>query len=216
MEGLRLYSYWRSSCAWRVRLGLAVKSQSYEYVAVNLREGAQLGDAYASVNPQHQVPTLEWTVDGDVQRLTQSLAILRFVDSLPGPSLVPADALDAARVTQAAETISAGIQPLQNLFVLKAIDALGGDRVAWARDAIRRGFLALEALASQTAGTFVVGDSLSLADLCLIPQMYNARRFKMDLSSFPTLVRVDAHCAELPAFKEAHAHNQPDADLEAI
>lgn len=207
LRDLRLYSYWRSSCSWRVRIGLAIKGVSYRYVPVNLLEGQQLTEDYAATSPLRQVPCLEW----DGGRLTQSMAILRFLDALGGPPLTPAEPLSGARSWELAEMVNAGIQPLQNLHVLKAIEAFGQDRAAWAREVIARGFSAMESVARESAGRFCVGDEPSVADICLVPQLYNARRFGVDLEPFPTLRRVEAACAELPAFQAAHPDRQPDA-----
>ncbi len=207
LRDVRLHSYWRSSCSWRVRIGLALKGVPYRYVPVNLLEGQQLADAYAERSPLRQVPCLEW----DGGRLTQSLAILRLLDALEGPALTPADPLLGARAWELAEMVNAGIQPLQNLHVLRAIDSFGQDRQAWGREVIARGFEAMEAIARRSAGRFCVGDAPSVADLCLVPQLYNARRFGVNLEPFETLRRVEAACEELPAFQAAHPDRQPDA-----
>ena len=207
----RLYSYWRSSCSWRVRLGLALKGIDYEYVAVNLLQKEQRGEANRARNPLAQVPTFEFEAGGTTQQLTQSLAILRYLDSLEGTPLMPADPIHAAKAWELAEIINAGIQPLQNLAVLLEIEALGGDRLAWGKKVITDGFVALEARAKATAGTYLVGDTITIADLCLVPQMYNARRFGVDLAPFETLVRIDAALSEVEVLKAAHPDQQPDA-----
>lgn len=207
---MRLYGYWRSSSTWRVRLGLALKGIDVEHVPVHLRNGEQHADAHVARNPLHQIPVLELD---DGTRLTQSVAILEYLDEAwPEPPLLPQDPLARARVREAVEIVNSGIQPAQNFAILQAVDALGGDRMAWGRDAIAKGFVALEALAGKTAGVYMVGDELTLADLLLVPQLYNGRRFSVDLTPFPTLLRVEATCEALPAFQAAHPSQQVDAE----
>jgi maleylpyruvate isomerase len=206
---VRLYGYWRSSSTWRVRIALNLKGIAYEAAPVNLLAGHQRAPEHLARNPRGQVPVLELP-DGAL--LYESLAIVRYLDAIqPEPPLEPSDPLLRARAWQAAEIVNAGIQPLQNLRVLFEIDALGGDRVAWARAAIDSGLVGLEAVAGDTAGRFVVGDAPSVADLCLVPQLYNARRFGVDLAPYPTLLAVEAACERLPAFSTAHPDLQPDA-----
>ncbi|MBX3250189.1 MAG: maleylacetoacetate isomerase [Myxococcales bacterium] len=210
----RLYAYWRSSASWRVRIGLNLKNVPYEVVPVSLLKdgGEQKKPDYVAMAPMAQVPTLEWEEKGETMRLTQSLAILTLVDArCPAPPLLPEDALMRARVWEMAEIVNSGIQPLQNLSTMKAIEALGGDAKAFAAEAIAKGLFALEQLAARSPGAFCVGDRPSLADICLVPQMYNARRFGVSLDEVPTLVAVDARCAELSAFALAHPDVQPDA-----
>lgn len=212
MKHVVLYSYWRSSCSWRVRLGLALKEIPYQYAAVNLLKGEQTEGEYAARNALQQVPCLEWKDDaGNQHRLTQSLAILRWLDAQPGARLIPEEPLLAARAWQLAEIVSSGIQPLQNLKVLTSITTLGGDRKEWGQTVIRDGFVAMESVAAHTAGRFLVGDAPSIADICLLPQLYNARRFDLDLAAFPTLLRAEASAAEVPAWHAAHPDRQPDA-----
>jgi maleylpyruvate isomerase len=207
---MKLYGYWRSSATWRVRIGLAHKGVPYTYVPVNLLKAEQRGDEHRARSPLGQVPVLELP---DGTQLTQSLAILGLLEQThPEPALFPADPVDRARAVALAEVVNAGIQPLQNLAVLQEIEAMGGDRRGWGHDVIERGLAAYEQLAAPDAGTFSVGDAVSVADLALIPQLYNARRFGVDLDSFPTLVRVEAACNALPAFQEAHPDRQIDAN----
>lgn len=210
MIPVRLYGYWRSSSTWRVRIGLAFKGLHVEVVPVHLRDGVQHSDAHGARNPMNQVPVLELS---DGSYLTESLAILHWLDeAFPEPALLPPDPLARARVRQAAEIINAGIQPLQNFQVLGKISALGGDRMEWGRWAIAKGFDALEALAADHAGTYLIGDSVTLADVLLVPQMYNARRFGVDLAPYPTLVRADAAATALDAFVSSHPDRQIDAE----
>ena len=212
---MKLYGYWRSSSAWRVRIALLYKGVPWENHPVHLvRDGGeQHSAAYKAINPMAEVPTLELDVGGRVQRLSQSLAILRYLEAVaPVPPLVPAEPFAAARAWQLAEMVNAGTQPLQNSAVLRRVkEQLGGDEQAWARHFIARGLVALEAVAAESAGAFLVADSASVADVCLIPQLYNARRFGVDLGAYPTLTRVEGRCLQIPAFVDSHPDRQPDA-----
>ncbi len=213
---LKLYGYWRSSSAWRVRIALLYKNLPHQQQAVHLaKEGGQQqhSEAYRAINPMAEVPTLEIVGDGPVRRLTQSLAIIRYLEALaPAPALVPAEPFAAARAWQLAEVVNAGIQPLQNAAILLRVkEQLGGDEQAWARHFISRGLTALETVAADTAGAFLVGESATVADVCLVPQLYNARRFGVDLGAYPTLTRVEQRCQQLPAFLDSHPDRQPDA-----
>jgi maleylacetoacetate isomerase len=201
---LVLYDYYRSSASYRVRIALNLKGAEYERVPVNLLESEQKADAYRARNPQGFVPMLE----ADGKRLTQSLAIISWLDTaVPEPPLLPAHADDCAHVLTLALTIAADIHPLNNLRVLKRLDGLGVDQDArddWYRHWIAEGFAALEALAAPRAGRHLFGDAVTLADVCLVPQMYNARRFDVDLGAWPTLVAADAAATALDAFAAAH------------
>lgn len=209
---MKLYSYWRSSCSWRVRIALALKGLDYSYIPVHLVKdgGEQHSSSYTAHNPMAQVPTLE-LADGTT--LTQSMAIMEYLDeSYPERSpLLPQNALDRAKARSYAELINAGIQPLQNLSVLQALESMGQDKLAWGRSVIDRGLAALESLTARDQSPFLVGSEPTLADLCLIPQLYNARRFKCDLRQFPRLLAVEAHCELLEAFQKAHPDQMPDA-----
>lgn len=210
-----LHGYWRSSCSWRVRIAMQHKGLPYEYVAVHLLEdgGQQHRPEYREKNPNRMVPTLEVREDGRTSFLGQSLAILEWLEERhPTPALLPRDAYARAAVRQMAEAVNSSIQPLQNLAVLQHLKhELKADDKAWCQRWIGRGMEALEALARRHAGTFLAGDQVTLADVCLVPQMYAARRFGVDPSAFPTLLRVEQACAALPAFQKAHADAQPDA-----
>jgi maleylacetoacetate isomerase len=201
---LVLYDYWRSSASYRVRIALGLKGADYESVPVNLLDGAQQDEAYRARNPQGLVPMLE----ADGARLTQSLAITFWLDArFPEPPLLPADSGDRAHVLALALTVAADIHPLNNLRVLKRLAKLGVEQDArddWYRHWVRLGFEALEALAAPQAGRFLFGDAVTLADICLVPQMYNARRFDLPLDPYPTLVRADAEANALEAFAAAH------------
>jgi maleylpyruvate isomerase len=212
---MRLYSYWRSSASWRVRIALELKGIGYECVPVHLLAGQQRDAEHRARNPMQQVPVLEFEQAGALLRLTQSLAIIEYLDEAhPGSPLLPAGALERARVRELAQIVNSGIQPLQNSGVLAHLEqvAPGADRKAWSQHFIGRGLVALEALAAPSAGQFLSGDRVTLADVCLVPQLYQARRFGVELSPFATLRRVEASCEALPAFQRAHASRQPDAE----
>ncbi len=216
---LRLHGYWRSSASYRVRIGLGLKALPWEYVAVDILKGGaegrggQLDPAYRAKNPMGQVPTLELVEDDGTERhLVQSLPILEYLDERwPTPPLLPASREDRAQVRALAEIINAGIQPLQNLPTIRRVKALGGDEQAWMADFIRAGLAAFDAQAARSAGRFCLGDQPSIADCCLVPQLYSARRFGVDPAAWPRLAGIDAACAELPAFQAAHPDRQPDA-----
>jgi maleylpyruvate isomerase len=212
---MKLYGYWRSSSTWRVRIGLELKGIVYQSVLVHLLKGEQRSASYRDRNPMQQVPLLEFEAGGVTHRLSQSLAILEYLEeSHPEPPLLPRDALERARVRELAELINSGIQPLQNTGVLEQLGKLAPqvERGVWAGHFIARGLTALEALASERAGRYLVGDQLTLADVCLLPQLFMARRFGVDVEPFTTLRRVEDACAGLPAFERTHPTRQPDAE----
>ena len=212
---LKLYDYWRSSAAYRVRIGLNLKGVEYEASPVNIMPGKdeQFGDAYRVRNPQMRVPALE-TPHGV---LTQSLAILAWLDEqYPNPAFFPADPWMRAQARSFALTIAADIHPLNNLAVIERLKAqFGADDAAiasWYVDWIKTGFAALEAqLASRPRTEFAFGDQPTLADICLVPQCANARRFKFDFSEFPRLAAIDERARAHPAFEKAAPENQKDA-----
>ncbi len=210
---MKLYSYWRSSASWRVRIALHYKELAFEYVPVHIVDKEQQSAAYRALNPFAQVPTLE-IVDGQrTLHLAQSLAIIEYLDErYPEKHLYPTERGERAFARQLAEIVNAGIQPYQNLPILGIIkDELGGDSKAIARRFNAQGLEALEALVAGRAGRFMIGDTPTIADVCLVPQLYSARRYGVDLASLPTLLRVEAACNELPAFAAAHPDVQPDA-----
>jgi maleylpyruvate isomerase len=215
----RLHNYWRSSASWRVRIAFALKGVAYEYVAVNIVKdgGEQHREAYGVLNPLRQVPALELVEGGFSRFLAQSLPIIEYLDETvhAGPRLLPVDPFLRARVRQVAEGINAGIQPLQNLPVFAEIERLGGDKLVWAKKWNERGLLALEALARDTAGTFLVGETPTLADACLVPQMYSARRFGVDTAPYVTLERVENACLAIAAIDATRPEKQPDAVVPA-
>ncbi|WP_111415540.1 maleylacetoacetate isomerase [Billgrantia lactosivorans] len=210
-----LYGYYRSSAAYRVRIALNLKGLAYDQVAVNLVKGEQRGADNLARNPQGLVPVLE-TEDG--AQLTQSLAICEYLDERhPEPPLLPADAEGRARVRSLAQLVACEIHPLNNLKVLRyLVHELKLDdaaKLAWYRHWIAEGFTALEArLANESAsGAFCHGDSPTLADVCLVPQVYNAERFECDLAAYPTLRRIAERCRALDTFARAAPGEQPDA-----
>ena len=221
---MKLYDYWRSSSAWRVRIALGWKGILYQRRSVNLiapgpAGGEQHEVPFTALNPLAQVPVLELDgaecLDGGrpgLRHIAQSMAILEFLEErFPSPPLLPADPWRRARARQLAEMVNAGIQPLQNMATVHHVkSALGGDPQAWMRHFIMRGLAALETVAAETATTFLVGDAVSFADVYLVPQLYAARRFSVDVGDFPTLLRAEAACAALPAFVAAHADHHPD------
>lgn len=212
---MKLYSYWRSSCSWRVRIALNLKGLAYTYEAVHLLKdgGQQNTEAYRAVSPLRTVPTLELEEGGVVRRLSQSLAILEYLEErYRTPALLPADPLLRARARMLSEMVNSGIQPLQNLSVLQLVKSeLKGDDKAFAAHWNMRGLAGLEAAVKETAGTYCLGETVSFADIFLVPQLYSARRFGVDLTPYPTLTRIEAACEKLPAFQAAHPDRQPDA-----
>ena len=204
-----LHDYYRSSASYRVRIGLNLKGVAYDSHKVDLAGGAQKQAAYRSLNPQGFVPMLE--ING--HKLTQSLAILDYLDATHGdPPFLPGNDADRAHVLALATLISCDIHPLNNLRVLKYLKGpLGVDEDAkddWYRHWVREGFDALEALAAPRAGTFLFGDEPTLADICLVPQLYNARRFSVPIGDYPHLKRADETASAHPAFAAAHPDKQ--------
>jgi maleylacetoacetate isomerase len=211
---MRLYSFFRSSAAFRVRIALNLKGIDYEIVAVNLPNGAHRTAEFLAVNPQATIPTL----DDNGTILWQSLAIIEYLDArYPAPRLIPPEPVARARVQALAQLIACEIHPLNNLRVLTYLRGeLKLDEAAvskWYAHWIAEAFAALETFVAQwSGGRYCFGDSLTLADVCLVPQMYNARRFNCDLEPYPTLVRVASGLEAEPAFARAAPNLQPDAE----
>lgn len=214
---LRLYSYWRSSTSYRVRIALNLKDLAHEIVPIHLVRGGgeQRTADYRALNPQAGVPTL---MDGE-QVVTQSLAILEYLDEThPSPPLLPADTAGRARVRALAQTVALEIHPLTNLRVLQYITGPLGQgedaKTAWYRHWTAEGLRVFESLVADhpATGTYCHGEAPTLADLCLVPALYNARRFAMDLTPYPTLVRIDAACRSVDAFAQAAPEAQVDAE----
>ena len=208
-----LFDYWRSSASYRVRIALNLKAIDYDREPIDLLAGDQKTGDYRARNPQGFVPFLE--IDGE--SLGQSLAIIDYLDATrPEPSLVPADPAGRAHVLALSLAVACDIHPVNNLRVItylkNELDQPQEARDAWYRHWIAEGLGPLEALAAPRAGRFLFGDSPTLADICLVPQLYNARRFDVPLDAFPTLVRADAEAAGLEAFAAAHPDRvAPDA-----
>jgi maleylacetoacetate isomerase len=208
-----LHSMWRATAPYRVRIGLNLKGIAYDYNAVDLAGGEQRGDAYRGVNRQGLVPALDV---GD-RVLTQSLAILEWLDEThPEPPLLPADPFDRATVRAMAEIVACDIHPLNNLRVLQAIEGLGvaagsEPQRAWVHRWIGAGFDALEPMIQRHGCGFAFGATPGFADCFLIPQLYGANRFSLDLAPYPGIRAVAARAAEHPAFSAAHPDKQPDA-----
>jgi maleylpyruvate isomerase len=212
---LILHNYWRSSASHRVRIGLGLKQLAFDYVVVDLRGGGQHADAYRAKNPMAQVPTLEITGDDGVRiALTQSLPILEYLDERwPDPPILPRDPYLRVKARALAEIVNSGIQPLQNMAVLRRVKKLGGDELAWAHGLIADGLAAFAIVAEDTAGEFCVGDAPTIADICLVPQLVAARRYQVELGErFARLLAIEARCLALPAFANAMPDRQPDAD----
>jgi len=215
MAKLTLSTYWRSSCSFRVRIALGYKGLAYQPVYVNLLTGEQKKPEYREQNPIGHLPTL--TVDGVAY--TESLAIMELLDELhPDPPLLPAKAHERARLRALAETINAGIQPLQNTSVLDYLAYEAPQRTTWLRHWISRGLEAFEAQMRRNeeegvVGAFAYGPTFSMADCCLIPQLYAARRSGVDLSAMPRIVRAEAEALKLPFVAVAQPDAQADAKL---
>ena len=215
-ESLQLYSYWRSSAAYRVRIGLNLKGLEHEIIPVHLvRDGGQQHSIeYREINPQQLVPVL---LHGH-RRLTQSLAILEYLDEVwPDRALLPSTARERQRVRSLALLVACDIHPLNNLRVLQYLEnewnAPQPERDEWVRHWIVEGFAAAEAMLADhpSTGEYCEGNLPGYADCCVIPQVYNARRFGVDMDQFPTMQRIEAACLALPAFDAARPERQPDA-----
>lgn len=213
MSTLILYDYWRSSAAYRVRIALKLKGLTYESRPVNLAEGEQLKEPYASINPHSAVPML---LDGNV-KLTQSLAIIEYLDERhPNPPLLPTTPEHRAQARAIAQHIACDIHPLNTPRILKYITGplkqTEEAKLDWYKHWVQKGLQALEAMVKETSqGKYCVGENPTLADICLIPQMYNARRFNCPLDDFPTLKTIESHCNSLISFQAAKPETQTDA-----
>lgn len=212
---MKLYSYWRSTTSYRVRIALKMKSVAYEVAPIDLAAGAQTSASYLAINPIGGVPSLALP-DGRV--LTQSMAILEYLERVyPNPPLLPSDPAAAAEARAAAMVVACDIHPVNNLKVGARLKALGWRQdqvVSWMNDWMARGLAAYAALLPADAD-FSFGPTPTLPDLCLVPQLYNARRWGADLSGLSRLVEIERRCLALPAFAEARPETQPDAPPDA-
>lgn len=216
-ERLKLHGYWRSSAAYRVRIALNLKGLPYEDVPVHLTDhgGAQHADAFRRINPQKLIPVL---VDGE-RVIRQSLAIIEYLEEAyeGAAKLLPTTVRERARVRSLSQIVACDIHPLGNLRVLQYLEREFNtpqvERERWTQHWIREGFIAFESLLAEnpSTGVFCEGDEPTMADICLVPQVYNARRWSVDMAAFPTIARIDAECAGLSAFENARPENQLDA-----
>jgi maleylpyruvate isomerase len=208
---LRLHGYFRSTASYRVRIALNLKGLAYENVFHHLRRGEQNAPEYRALNPQGLLPALE--TEGSV--ITQSLAICEYLEEkYPQPPILPSDPIERARVRAFADAIACDIHPIQNLKILDRLRALGVEEAAvtgWARTTIAEGLTACDTLIADRRTPFCFGDAPSLADICLVPQLVNARRFFVDLA-WPRLLEIEARCLALEAFFKASPDQQPDAE----
>jgi maleylacetoacetate isomerase len=212
---MKLYGFFRSSAAFRVRIALNLKGLAYDAVSIHLRRNDQSKPDYHRVNPQELVPTLE--TDG--QTLIQSLAIIEYLDEIhPDPPLLPHTPAERARVRALADIVACDIHPINNLRVLRYLThsfaRSESDIAAWYNHWIATGFQALEALLTADAGTgtFCHGEGPGLADIALVPQVVNAERYRLDMAPYPTIARIHQSCLQLPPFRAAHPDNQPDRE----
>lgn len=216
---MRLFTYFRSSAAYRVRIALRLKGLAYTPDFIHLRRNEQSSAGYTALNPQALVPAL---IDGPTV-LSQSMAIIEYLDEIQAdPPLLPGDAVQRAHIRSLALAVACDIHPLNNLRVLRYLkDEMSQSQHsvdAWYRHWVAIGLTALEAQVSRSAlkGRFCVGDRPTLADVALVPQLYNARRYQCDLVGYPTLIEIEAACLALPAFAEASPEQQPDADADTL
>ena len=211
---MKLYGYWRSSASYRVRIALALKGVEVEHIPVNLRTGEQGQGEHVARNPQGYLPVLELQ---DGTQLTQSLAIIDYIDAtFPKPALMPRDAVMRSKMLGSSLIIATDIHPIQNLSVLKYIRAEHGQDdegvKTWCAHWISKGFKAIEQIAQSYDTPYLMTDAPGFFECCLIPQVYNARRFGVDMDSFPKLKAIDAACNALPAFIKAAPEHQKDAN----
>lgn len=204
---MKLYGFGRSSSAWRVRIVLALKAVEVQHVDVDIARGkdAQLRPEYGAVNPLRQVPVLEWEEGGEVRRLSQSVAIVEWLeDRFPDSPVFPADPWRRARARQLVEMVNAGIQPLQNNRVLKHLGELGADETGWGAHYIRRGLVAVEAALDPAVGPFALGAEPGVADAFIYPQLFNAGLFGVTLDGLPRLAALQVACDAHAAFHDTH------------
>ncbi|WP_394133110.1 maleylacetoacetate isomerase [Shewanella maritima] len=215
---MKLYGYWRSSAAYRVRIALNYKQLEAEHVSIHLVKngGEQFSETFSALNPHHLVPALVDSNDHEEFCLTQSLAIIEYLEErYPQLGILPERTEERAIVRAMAMSIACEVHPLDNLRVLQYLvnemDVTEDNKMKWYHHWIHLGFSALEQQLEKYSGCYSFGDSVTLVDICLVPQVYNAKRFNVDLSAYPNIVRVDQACNELAAFEHALPENQADA-----
>lgn len=212
---MMLFGFWRSSCSWRVRIALRYKGISFDNQTIHLQRngGEQFSSEHRQRNPMKQVPVLQDQLGMHQITISQSIAIMEYLEEqYPNPSILPADPVQRFRARQVSEVINSGIQPLQNSSTLRAIEALGHDKRQWAKSWIQQGLDNLETMVRGFPETdFVVSSTPSIADFCLIPQLYNAKRFGCSMENWTRLLSVQTKCLSLPAFVMSHPENQKDA-----
>ncbi len=213
-EKLVLFNYWRSSSSYRVRIALHQKGLEFEYRPIHLVKngGEQNSAEYLLLNPRGEVPFLQHGSFG----VGQSVAILHYLEQMwPEPSLLPKSPKNQARCLEVVEIINSGIQPLHNLSLLKTLEQTAGfdeaKKKVWIQNCIRKGFVALESLLGQSSGKFCIGDQVTWADVCLVPQVYSAKRFELPLDAFPKISEINDHCLKLAPFQKSIPENQVDA-----
>ena len=209
---MQLYDYWRSSAAYRVRIALNIKGLEVEQISVDLRAGGQRAEDYLKINPQGLVP---FFTDGKLAT-GQSLAIIEYLEEThPEPSIFPEDPVQRAKSRTIAQIIAADIHPLNNLRVLQILESGFGSnqkkRGAWYHHWLAEGFKTIEAMIKDEPGDFACGNEPTLADICLVPQIYNAKRYEFDLRAYPTIRQIDDRCQAVEAFARAAPQHQPDA-----
>jgi maleylpyruvate isomerase len=214
---MKLHTYWRSSSAYRVRIALSFKGLPYESVFVHLLRagGEQHAAAFLAKNPLAQIPVLELEEGGKEAVLTQSLAIIEYLEErYPNPPLLPKGLLARAHARELAQLIQSGIQPFQNLGTTSFLSEIAPhlDKQRWFERFIARGLAILEERARTLSGQFLIGDEVSIADVLLVPQLYAARRLDLPLDALPTLLAIEARCLDLPGFAAAHPDRQPDRE----
>jgi maleylacetoacetate isomerase len=217
-SNLVLYSYWRSSCSWRIRIVLNLKKINYEIYPINLLKSEQKNEKFAELNPFKKVPAFSFEVEEQGQTkkilLQESSAICEFLEeNFSEINVLPKDTIDRAQVRAVCSHIACNIQPIQNLPVLNRIEELGFNKAEWAKEWITKGLKDLDNMVTSCRGKYCFGDKITLADAFLVPQLYNARRFNIEMGQFPNLVEIEANLKEIEAFRLASPENQPDSSL---
>ncbi len=212
---MKLYSYFRSSCSYRLRIALNLKGVDYEYVPVNLLQQEQRDDNYRSMNPMGLVPTME-VAPGEM--LGQSIALLEWLEErFPEPPLLPQDPLERVRVRSLVNAIACDVQPLCNIgvtgYLKREFEATGEDIDQWNTQWMHRAFLSVESVLADSNSSYCFGEVPGMADVCLVPQIYNAHRMNVRLNDFPNIERVVKNCSQLEPFRLAAPENQPDSTL---